>query len=118
MKKSIRSTVLSLALTAPLAMTSMAVAAPEKEEVTAPERVEKKKEHSSKIEGTIVSIDAAARTVEIKTSAGYEQLRFSANAKIKKSGKDLPLTGLKAGDKVTVMTAMEEGSRVVSEVSL
>lgn len=71
----------------------------------------------TKMECEIVSVDATARTIEVKSGDKTEKLVLSEKCKIKKDGKEAALADLKAGEKCTcTVYEKKEGPRSVGRI--
>lgn len=76
-----------------------------------------KKAASVKVEGTVVSTDAAANTVTIKTKKADEVVSVTEKTKITVGGKKATLAELTAEMKVTASCKKEEDKLVAKSIS-
>jgi hypothetical protein len=107
---------LSRILIAVLACTSLLLA----QEATAPAaaaptKVAKKVAPSTVI-GTVVSVDAIANTIIVKTKKAEDTLSVEAGAKIMSGKKEITLGDLKADAKVTVSCKVVDGKKVATKI--
>jgi hypothetical protein len=102
---------LSRILIAVLACTSLLLA----QEATAPAKVAKKAAPSTVI-GTVVSVDAIANTIIVKTKKAEDTLSVEAGAKIMSGKKEITLGDLKAEAKVTVSCKVVDGKKVATKI--
>lgn len=104
---------LSTILIAVVACTSLLFA----QEAAAP-KAEKpaKKEATSTISGTVVSVDAIANTIIVKVKKGEDTLAVEAGAKIKSGKKDVTLGEIAADSKVTVTCKKVDGKNVATTI--
>jgi hypothetical protein len=107
---------LSRILIAVLACTSLLLAqeavAPA---AAAPAKVAKKAAPSTVI-GTVVSVDAIANTIIVKTKKAEDTLSVEAGAKIMSGKKEITLGDLKADAKVTVSCKVVDGKKVATKI--
>lgn len=97
-----------------VAWAGMGFAADEPKSEGAPKREPPKR---AKMECEIVSVDATARTIEVKSGDKTEKLVLSEKCKIKKDGKEATLGDLKAGEKCTcTVYEKKEGPRSVGRI--
>lgn len=68
------------------------------------------------MEGTLVSLDAVANTIVVKTKAGEETFHVEPNAKIMMGKKVAKLAELSKDTKVTVMYKTEGASKMATEI--
>ncbi len=70
-----------------------------------------------KMECEVVSVDAAARTIEVKADGKTTKLTLSEKCKVKKDGKEATLADLKAGEKCTcTVYGKKDGSKSVGRI--
>jgi hypothetical protein len=110
---------LARALIIALACTGLVFAQAATEPAAAPAKAEKaaKKEATHMVMGTVVSVDAVANTIIVKTKKGEDTLSVDAAAKIMSGKKAITLGDLKAESKVTVTCKMENGKKVAIKIS-
>jgi hypothetical protein len=70
-----------------------------------------------KVAGSIVSVDAIANIVIIKTKKGEDTMTVNEKTAITVGGKTVALADLKADTKVTVAYKMEEGKKVATKIT-
>ena len=98
------------------AATTAAPAAPAAEKA-APAKAPAKKEAAVKVMGSIVSVDAIANTVIIKTKKAEDTLTVNDKTVIKVGGKVVALADLKADTKVKASYKMEDGKKVAEKIT-
>jgi hypothetical protein len=69
-----------------------------------------------KLVGFVMSVDAIANTITIKTPKGDETLAVEKNAKIKAEGKDIKLADVKKDSKVAAHYKTEAGKKIVTSI--
>jgi len=99
---------LSRILIAVLACTSLLLA----QEATAPAKAKKA------CMGTVVSVDAIANTIIIKTKKGDDTISVDPSAKIMSGKKDISLGDIKADSKVSVACKTVDGKKVASKITV
>lgn len=67
----------------------------------------------TKLSGTIRSVDATARTLNIDTASGPEAVKVADSAAISVDGKPGALATLKAGDRVTLLLDKDDPGRAI-----
>jgi hypothetical protein len=76
-----------------------------------------KKEAVKIVSGTVVSVDAVANTIIVKTKKGEDTLSVEAGAKIMAGKKEVALGDIKADAAVSVKCKMVEGKKVATSIS-
>jgi hypothetical protein len=76
-----------------------------------------KKEAVKMVMGTVVSVDAVANTIIVKTKKAEETISVAADAKIMSGKKAITLGDLKAESKVTLSCKMVDGKLVASKIT-
>jgi hypothetical protein len=71
-----------------------------------------------KVVGSIVSVDAIANSLIVKTAKAEDTLSVETGAKILSANKAITLADLKTGEKVVVFYKTEEGKKVAVEVKV
>lgn len=72
-----------------------------------------------KMQCEIVSVDATARTIEVKANGKTQKLALSEKCKVKRDGKDAALSDLKAGEKCTcTVYDKKDGSKSVGRIMI
>jgi hypothetical protein len=71
-----------------------------------------------KISGIVVSVDAVANTLTIKSGKKDETVSVTAETKIMSAGKTITLADLKADEKVVVGYKTEEGKMVADHIKV
>jgi pyruvate dehydrogenase E2 component (dihydrolipoamide acetyltransferase) len=99
------------------AATTAPAAAPAAEKAAPAKAAPAKKEAVKTVAGTIVSVDAIANTVIIKTKKAEDTLTVNDKTVIKAGGKVVALADLKAETKVGASYKMEEGKMVAVKIS-
>ncbi|MDD5674931.1 MAG: hypothetical protein PHC61_12245 [Chitinivibrionales bacterium] len=100
------------ALAIALACTGLVMA-----QAAAPAAAPAKKEGAKMVMGTVVSVDAVANTIIVKTKKGEDTLSVDAAAKIMSGKKAITLGDLKADAKVVVSCKMVEGKKVATKIT-
>ena len=108
---------LSRVLIAVIACTSF-LFAQEAAAPAAPKAAKAKKEATSTISGTVVSVDAIANTIIVKVKKGEDTLSVEAGAKITQGKKEITLGDIKADESVTVTTKMVDGKKVATHIAV
>jgi len=110
----------SLCIAQPVETAGNPAAASEKK---APAKKAKKKKAAAKsLSGTVVSIDAEAKTIVLtvkkKKVESQETVSLDENTKIKKAKNDIALADIVAGDKVNVRYTVKDGAKVAKSVTV
>jgi hypothetical protein len=105
---------LSRVLIAVLACTSLLLA--QEAAAPAPKAAKAKKEASSTIMGSVVSVDAIANTIIVKVKKGEDTISVESGAKIMSGKKEIALGDIKADAKVTVTTKTVDGKKVATKI--
>jgi Cu/Ag efflux protein CusF len=66
--------------------------------------------------GTVVAVDATAKTVTIKTRMGDETFAVAANAELVSGGKKVAISDLKAGENVQVTYTKSGGAHTATKI--
>ncbi|HUI91154.1 MAG TPA: hypothetical protein VLX68_02800 [Chitinivibrionales bacterium] len=84
----------------------------------APAKAEKgaKKEATTVVTGTVVSVDAIANTIVVKAKKGEETISVETTTKIKSGKADVQLGDIKADAKVKVTCKMVDGKKVATQI--
>jgi hypothetical protein len=109
---------LSKVLVAVLACASFILAQEAAAPAAAPAKAEKgaKKEATTVVKGTVVSVDAIANTIVVKAKKGEETISVEAGAKIKSGKADVALGDIKADAKVAVTCKTVDGKKVATMI--
>jgi hypothetical protein len=109
---------LSKVLVAVLACASFILAQEAAAPAAAPAKADKaaKKEATTVVKGTVVSVDAIANTIVVKAKKGEETISVEAGAKIKSGKADVALGDIKADAKVAVTCKTVDGKKVATQI--
>jgi hypothetical protein len=107
---------LSRILIAVLACTSLLLA--QEAAAPAPKAAKAKKEAGSACMGTVVSVDAIANTIIVKTKKGDDTISVESSAKIMSGKKEIALGDIKADSKVTIACKTVDGKKVASKITV
>jgi hypothetical protein len=107
---------LSRVLIAVIACTSF-LFAQEAAAPAAPKAAKAKKEATTTISGTVVSVDAIANTIIVKVKKAEDTISVDASAKITSGKKTIALGDIVADSKVTVTEKTVDGKKVASKIS-
>ena len=67
--------------------------------------------------GTVVSVDAIANTIIVKTKKGEDTISVESGAKIMSGKKEIALGDIKADSKVTITCKTVDGKKVASKIT-
>jgi hypothetical protein len=95
-----------------------AIAAPQGSTPPPSQEQPKQTQKQEKVEGSVVSVDAKARTVTVKEMSGEKTFEVNSKAKISRAGKAITLNDVKAGDKVTGYAHQAQGKEMLDSLMI